>query len=152
MIKNTFDDTIFYSSVPRTIFPAAKFYSIARKIITRKVVPGTTYSNTPLIKTPIPACCKIPVRALKPTIVQRIDTCGSIANYNYKMPLVNGWVIRKSRNLRISFEYQILHTFAFAITTTFRFGAFIIWSTMAGVWRTGIRIANTIIIVVTFYN
>ena len=97
MIKNTFDDTIFYSSVPRTIFPAAKFYSIARKIITRKVVPGTTYSNTPLIKTPIPACCKISVRALKPTIVQRIDTCGSIANYNYKMPLVNGWVIRKSR-------------------------------------------------------
>ena len=42
--KNTFDDTIFYPSMPRTIFPAAKFYSIARKIITRKVVPGTTYS------------------------------------------------------------------------------------------------------------
>ena len=86
VFENTFGDTIFYTSMPRTIFPAAKFYSIVREIITRKVVLGTTYSYTPLIKTPIPAFCKVAVRALKPTLVQFIDTCGSIANYIYKMP------------------------------------------------------------------
>ena len=94
VFKNTFGDTIFYPSMPRTIFPAAKFYSIARKVITRKVVLGTTCSKTPLIKTPIPAGCKVAVCTLKPTIVQLIDTCRSIANYLYKMALVNGCTIR----------------------------------------------------------